>query len=172
VPPIATTLFDDAENNDTIYIKVIENYGTPPTNQASATTVATLRFYKAKSKYTVDMSQYIGDLDSKLMTDFASKKLYNFGSQRISAIANDEEPNAYFDFRNSAGTQIKLESLSSVSGYILNMYFTYSNIKTIFGVGTFTDVVYFDFYLGYGAGNSESIRIYIDHSKFAQTFQK
>lgn len=166
VPPIATTLFDDAENSNTIYVIVRENYGTPPTNQASATT-STWRFYKAKSKYEVDMSLYIGDLDSKLMTNFESKKLYNFGSQRISAIANDEEPTAYFDFRNSAGAQIKLESLSSVSGFILNFYFTYTNIETIFGVGTFTDVVYFDFYLGYGAGNSESIRIYIDHSNCA-----
>ena len=169
VPPIATTLFDDAENYNTIYVKVIENYGTPPTNQASATSNSR-EFLKAKSKFVIDMSQYIGDLDSKLMTDFESKKLYTFGSQRVSAITDDASPTAYFDFRNSSGTQIKLESLSSVSGYILNMYFTYSSIETIFGTGTFTDVVYFDFYLGYGAGNSESIRIYIDHSDCA-TFE-
>lgn len=163
VPPIATTLFDDAENYNTIYVKVIENYGTPPTNQASATST-TKDYYKAKSKYTFTIGEYYGAADSKFLTFFGSKKLYNFGSQRLTLITDDEEPTVYFDFRNASGTQIKLESLSSVSGFILNFYFTYSNIETIFGVGTFTDVVYIDFYAAMPEGNTEFYRIYIDHS--------
>lgn len=169
LPPIATTLFDDAENYNTIYVKVIENYGTPPTNQASATGTTT-NYYKAKSKYTFDNSQYFGDAGAKFLTFFETKKLYTFGSQRLTHITLGDGYTAYFDFRNSSGTQIKLESLSGLEVNIVNYYFTYLNIETIFGVGTFTDVVYIDFYASMPDGNTELYRIYIDHSNCA-TFQ-
>jgi hypothetical protein len=166
VPPIATTFFDDAENTNEIYVIVRENYGTPPTNQASATS-STKDFYKGKSKYTFTIGDYFGSAGDKFLTSFETKKLYTFGSQRLSLIANDEEPTVYFDFRNVSGVQIKLESLSSVSGNILNFYFTYSNLTTIFGAGTFTDVSYVDFYADMSGGDTEKYRIYIDHSNCA-----
>jgi hypothetical protein len=50
VSPIATTLSYDAENYNEIYVIVRENYGTPPTNQASATS-SQYNFFKGKSKY-------------------------------------------------------------------------------------------------------------------------
>lgn len=169
-PPIATTLVDDAENYNAIYVIVRENYGTPPTNQASATS-STWDFFKAKSKYTFNSSSYQIDIGtSKFLTSFESKKLYTFGSQRLTHISKDENPTAYFDFRNASGTQIKLESESSTSGDILNFYFTYSNIQTVFGVGTFTNVAYVDFYLDIGFNQTELYRIYIDHSNCA-TFE-
>lgn len=169
VPPIATTLFDDAENTNTIYLIVRENYGTPPTNQASATSTI-WSFYKAKSKYTFNISNYLGGAVVKFLTFFESKKLYTFGSQRLSLIDATNESSVYFDFRNSAGTQIKLQTLSSISAEIINLYFTYSNIETIFGAGTFTDVVYFDFYAITADGQTEKYKIFIDHSD-CSTFQ-
>jgi hypothetical protein len=168
-PPIATTLVDDAENYNTIYLIVRENYGTPPTNQANATT-STKDFYKAKSKYTFTSSQYYGLSSAKFLTSFTTKKLYNFGSQRLSLIANDEIPNLGFYFYNAAGTQIKVENDTTVLGNILNFYFTYSNLQTIFGVGTFTDVAYIDFFAEMVAGDTVLYRIFIDHSDCA-TFE-
>jgi hypothetical protein len=165
-PPIATTLISDADNYNYIYIIVRENYGTPPTNQASATS-STKDFYKAKSKYTFTIGDYFGSAGDKFLTSFESKKLYNFGSQRISLIANDDAPDLKFDFRNDAGVQIKIETETSITGNILNFYFTYSNIETIFGIGTFTDVAYFDFFAEMGGGDTEKYRIYIDHSNCA-----
>jgi hypothetical protein len=166
VSPISTALASDAANYNTIYVTVIENYGTPPTNQASATS-GTKDFYKAKSKYTFTSSQYFGTNATKFLTNFESKKLYNFGSQRLSLIADSEIPNLAFDFRNSAGVQIKVETEASVTGNILNLYFTYSSLLTIFGVGTFTDVAYVDVYAEMIAGDTELYRIYIDHSDCA-----
>lgn len=169
VPQIATTLVNDAQNYNEIYIIVRENYGTPPTNQASATS-STRDFFKGKSKYTFTSSLYYGTNFAEFLSDFDSKKLYAFGSQRLSLIANDETPDLKFDFRNLAGTQIKLETETSVLGNILNVYLTYSNLSTIFGIGTFTDVSYVDVYADMVAGDTEFFRIYIDHS-FCASFQ-
>jgi hypothetical protein len=169
VSPIATTLVNDALNYNTIYLIVRENYGTPPTNQANATT-STKDFYKAKSKYTFTSSLYYGNNFAEFLSNFDSKKLYVFGSQRLTFIANDETPDLKFDFRDLSGTQIKLETETSVLGNILNLYLTYSNLSTIFGSGTFTNVYYVDVYADMVAGDTEFFRIYIDHS-FCATFQ-
>jgi len=169
VSPIATTLVNDALNYNTIYLIVRENYGTPPTNQANATT-STKDFYKAKSKYTFTSSQYYGLNEAKFLTSFSTKKLYNFGSQRLSLIANDEIPNLSFYFIDAAGVQILVENDTTVLGNILNFYFTYSNLQTIFGSGDFTEVAYVDFFAEMVAGDTVLYRIFIDHSDCA-TFQ-
>lgn len=159
---IDTSFNYDAANYNTIQLTVRENYGTPPANEANSPTNI-INFYKSKSKYAFDSSNYIIDADTKFLTDFQSKQLYNFGSQRISHITSSDSFTYYLDFRNSSGTQIKLVSSAGLEVAIINYYFTYSNIETAFGVGTFTDVAYFDFYVN-ATGDSELYRIYIDHS--------
>jgi len=165
-----TDIIYNAFNNAMIKIKVIENYGNPPVNQASATSDNT-NFYKAKSKIDFNSirADYILDgTNKKFLTNFETHTLKKFGSVRLSLIADEIGSDITLKFYEADGTLIKTEDdATGFPAKIQGLYFTYDSIETIFGAGTFTDCAYFTVQILNGDFTNATVnyRINIDHSE-------
>ena len=170
VSTIGTGVFGTSTNNEEIYLIVRENYGTPPINQASATT-GTINFFKGKSRYSFLASDYIVGLNKEFLTDFKETTLYNFGVQRVSAIANGIEPTAFWVFYNSAGAVLETRSLTTNLAKIIDFRFTQTFLEGLLVTpSNWALTKYVMFYLNDGANNTEQIKINIEHSD-CSTFQ-
>jgi hypothetical protein len=139
------TIVYNALNNAQIKIKVIENYGTPPIDQASLTS-SNVRIWKSKSRASFTVNDYIlsVDIDRKFLTNFQTHTLKSFGNVRLSLISDAIGSNISIKFHEADGTLIKtVNDTTSSTNRIDGYYLTYSMVQTIFGAGTFTDASYF-----------------------------
>jgi hypothetical protein len=164
------TIVHNALNNAQIKIKVIENYGTPPVDQASSTS-DNVRVWKSKGRNfdSGSVKNYIlsQGTNRKFLTNFQTHTLKTFGNVRLSLISNAIGSDITIKFYESDGTLIKTEddttsSTNRIDGY----YFTYDSIQTIFGAGTFTDAAYFTVQILNGdfTRATENYRINLEHT--------
>jgi hypothetical protein len=165
-----TDIIYNAFNNAQIKIKVIENYGTPPVNEASATS-DNVNIWKAKGRSfdTSEIKTYIlsQGTNRKFLTNFETHTLKKFGSARLSLIADEIGSDITLKFYEADGTLIKTEDdATGFPAKIQGLYFTYDSIQTIFGAGTFTDCAYFTVQILNGDATNATVnyRINIDHS--------
>ena len=173
VPYMGSNFHDTAANNTEIYIKVYERYGTPPVNQASATS-STINVFKASLSDSDfidwDYTDYAYGLNKKWLTLFPTTSKY--------FCSPTEQMWTMFLTNNQAGNFIEIYLYDSNGSIVasdsvsINAYkFTIFNLSqaSIIAATTITqlnfdDSAYYEVYLDIGATATQTFRIYIDYS--------
>ena len=139
-----TSLVNDASNISTVYIKVIERYGTPPTNQANATS-STVNSFKAclsDSEFSVwDYTDYL----TSFFTDYDrdNLNLYNSNVRQYYQFLTNNRNNLALSYQrfDASGVAIGAVVTTAIANTIKIAQF---NVRTLTSIWSLNNVAYIE----------------------------
>ena len=170
----STTLVQDAGNTASVYIKIIERYGSPASDHASATS-STVKLFKASLSDSdfadFDYTDYAFNTNKAWLTNFPSTETYYCGISENAYLMALTNSVAGIDVKvmlyDSAGSLIVTDYFSSGSAAdckIVNVSPTKIIAATSITSGNFANCEYYKVYLTDYVFTTSGFTIYIDRS--------
>lgn len=173
-PTMGSSFAASAANNAEIYIKVYERYGTPPSNQASATST-TITVFKAglsdKDFVNFTYSDYTYATSKKWLSLFPSSERYlcSLTEEMWSMFITNNAVGLFLEVElyDEDGMLIIADSGALGGNYKITIIDT-SPASIIANTGVtsaqFDDCYYYEFWLDNGTGATEKFRVYVDRT--------